>query len=499
MGKAVFAGDEGPRMPTTDRVRPKALRARIMDASEAVDRLVPERGSIAFSCMGGSSLAKEIPEALGRAAASGRRYELTLLTGGATTERFEAAMARVGVRRRFPYLSAPARRAANDGSTEFFDPRIGEFPDLVRRCVFTEGRPIDVAVIEATAIDDHGRVVPSLSVDALPAFVEASRHILIEVNERKPDLTGLHDVYRVRPGVPIPIHRVRDRVGRPYVVVPPSKIAGIVVTDRAEEPSAAYSRALPEDRRTADTVAAFLETELGSWPEGEPFALQLGAGPMASALLDALPLRNLDIWTEGIPARWAEAVGDKVRGISTTAMYLLPGDERVLPEALGDVDRLRRGIVLRPYEVSNSLEVIARLNVVTIQQALEVDLFGGANTSHIGRRIHNGVGGSPDFDRAARLVVVVMPSTASEGRYSRIVPFVSSPDIPRQDVDVVVTDQGIADLRGMSARERARAILDRCVHPSFRDRLETYYRAALARGGHLPMDREAALRFQDEA
>lgn len=480
----------------TDRIRAKSLRSKVMDASEAVERFVPERGSIAFSCMGGSSLAKEVPEALGRAAAAGREYALTLLTGGATTARFEAAMAQVGVRRRFPYLSGQARKGVNDGAVEFFDTRIGEFPDFVRRGHYTDGEPLDVAVIEATAIDERGRVVPALSVDALPAFVEASRRVIIELNERKPDLTGLHDVYRVRPGVPIPVRTVRDRIGVPYVAVPRNKVAAIVRTDRPEEPSAAYDRAGPTDDAIADAIAAFLEAELRSWRAGRRFALQLGAGPLAGALLEALPFRNVDIWTEGIPARWAGALGDRVHGISTTSMYLLPGDEEILDDLLRGRNRILRGIVLRPYDVTNSLEMIARLNVITVQQAIEVDLYGGVNVSHIGSAIHNGVGGSPDFTRAARLVVVAMPSTAAEGRFSRIVPVVSSPDIPRQDIDVLVTEQGSADLRGLSPRERAQAIIDRCSHPSFRDRLQAYYRGASACGGHTPMDWDAAIRFQ---
>ncbi len=492
-----MARHKGAASAMAGRVRSKGLRARIMGAAEAVERFVPERGSIAFSCMGGSSLAKEVPEALGRSAASGRKYDLTLLTGGATTARFEAAVASVGIRRRFPYLSGPARKAVNEGTVEFFDTRIGEFPEFVRRGYFTGGQPIDVAVIEATAIDERGRITPSLSLDALPAFADASRRLIVELNERKPDLTGLHDIYRVRAGVAVPIRGVRDRVGRPYVEVPISKIAAIVLTDRPEEPSAAYSPPVPADRGIAQTVAAFLEKELASkaWTR---FTLQLGAGPVAAALLDALSFRKLDIWTEGIPSRWTEALGDKVRGISSTAMYLLPGDERVLDEAFQHLAKLRRDVVLRPYDVSNSLEVIGRLGVVTVQQAIEVDVFGGANTSHIGSEVHNGVGGSPDFDRAARLVVVVLPSTASGGRFSRIVPLLASPDIPRQDVDVLVTDQGWADLRGLSARERAEAIIDRCSHPTFRDRLEEYWRSAKAKGGHLPFDLDAASRFLRE-
>lgn len=494
----IFDDDRMARESMSERVRSKALQAQIMDATEAVARFVPEQGSIAFSCMGGSSLAKEVPDALRQSAESGRAYELTLLTGGSTTVRFEACMAGLGIRRRFPYLSGAGRKPVNEGAVEFFDSRIGEFPDLVRQGVYTGGKPIDVAVIEATAIDERGHVIPSLSLDAMPAFVDASRKVIIEVNERKPELLGLHDVHRVRPGVPLRIRDVRDRVGKPFVAVPAKKVAAIVVTDREEEPSASYSEPVPEDRRIAEIVASFLEKELQETNASRHFVLQLGAGPLAAALLEVLPFRGIDIWTEGIPARWAEAVGDKVRGISTTAMYLLPGDGAILDRLYEHLEEVRRHVVLRPYDVTNSLEVISRLNVVTIQQAIEVDVFGGVNTSHVGRNAYNGVGGSPDFDRAARLVVVAMSSTAGGGRFSRIVPLVSSADIPRQDVDVLVTEQGFVDLRGLSPRERAETIIDRCGHPSLRDRLWDYWRKAKEKGGHLPFDAEAAVRFQEE-
>jgi acyl-CoA hydrolase len=356
---------------------------------------------------------------------------------------------------------------------------------------------VDVAVVEATAVDERGRLIPSLSVDAMTAFVDASRRVIVELNGRRPDLTGLHDIYRVRPGVPVPIRDVRDRIGRPYVSVPSSKIAAIVRSELDDEPSGAYSGTTPTDSRIAERVVAVLEEELKREAWGGRFVLQLGAGPLAAALMDVLPFRGADIWTEGIPLRWIATLGETVRGISTTSMYQLPGDARLLDELSQRLDRVLKHVVLRPYEVTNSLEVIARLHVVTIQQAIEVDLFGGANTSHVGTRAHNGVGGSQDFTRAARLVIVAMPSTAAADRFSRIVPALASADIPRQDVDVIVTEQGHADLRTLSPRERAEAIIDRCSHPRFRDDLWAYYRKAKEGGGHLPYSLEGALRFEE--
>lgn len=481
----------------SERLQSKALRARVMDADEAVERFVPERGTIAFSCMGGSALAKEIPDALARSADAGRQYELTLLTGGSTSTRFEACIGRLGIRRRFPYLSEAARKAVNEGGVEFFDVRIGEYPDLVRQGTFTGGEPVDVAVVEATAIDERGRLIPSLSVDAMTAFVDASRHVIVELNERRPDLTGLHDNYRVRPGMPVPIRDVRDRIGRPYVSVASSKIAAIVRSERDDEPSGAYSAPTATDSRIAERVVSVLEEELKREEWGGRFVLQLGAGPLAAAMMDVLPFRGADIWTEGIPLRWIATLGETVQGISTTSMYQLPGDGRLLDELSQRLDRVLEHVVLRPYEVTNSLEVIARLRVVAIQQAIEVDLFGGANTSHVGRNAQNGVGGSQDFTRAARLVIVALPSTAAANRFSRIVPSLASADIPRQDVDVLVTEQGHADLQTLSPRERAEAIIDRCSHPRFREDLRAYYRKAKEGGGHLPYSLEGAMRFEE--
>jgi succinyl-CoA:acetate CoA-transferase len=480
----------------TERIRSKALRARVMSPDEAVERFVPAQGSIAFSCMGGSSLAKEIPEALRRSADGSRQYTLTLLTGGATTAAFESCIARLGIRRRFPYLSEAARAGVNDGSVEFFDCRIGEYPELVRKGTFTRG-PLDVAVIEGTSIDERGRLIPGLAVDALPAFVDAARHVIVELNEATPNLRGVHDIYRVQSGRPVPIRDVRDRIGRPYVSIPSSKIAAIIETDKPDEPSAAYSRMGATDLRIAELVAQFLEDDLRPSANQDRFVLQLGAGPVAAALMEALPFKGMDIWTEGIPARWVSVLGEKVRGISSTSLYLLPGDDDVRAELLEQLDRVREHVVLRPYDVTNSLEVITRLGVVTVQQAIEVDLFGAANTSHVGPNAYNGVGGSQDFTRAAALVIVAMASTAAGGRYSRIVPFLSSPDIPRQDVDVLVTDQGRADLRGLSPRERADAIIEGCSHPRFRDALWAYYRKARDGGGHLPFSLPAAMQFQE--
>ncbi|TKI78799.1 acetyl-CoA hydrolase, partial [Bacillus wiedmannii] len=102
--------------------------------------------------------------------------------------------------------------------------------------------------------------------------------------------------------------------------------------------------------------------------------------------------------------------------------------------------------------------------------ALELDIYGNVNSTHVlGTKMMNGIGGSGDFARNARLAIFVTKSIAKGGNISSIVPFVSHVDHTEHDVDVIVTEQGYADLRGLAPRERVELIIENCVHPMYRD------------------------------
>ena len=111
---------------------------------------------------------------------------------------------------------------------------------------------------------------------------------------------------------------------------------------------------------------------------------------------------------------------------------------------------------------------------------IEADIHGAVNSTHLmGSRIQNGIGGSGDFARNAYISIFMSPSTAKGGRISAIVPKASHVDHITQDVQVIVTEQGLADLRGLSPKQRARAIISNCAHPDYRPLLEDYNRRAL--------------------
>jgi succinyl-CoA:acetate CoA-transferase len=147
----------------------------------------------------------------------------------------------------------------------------------------------------------------------------------------------------------------------------------------------------------------------------------------------------------------------------------------------------RDKLVLRPQEITNHPEVIRRLGLIAINTALELDIYGNVNSTNVsGTKMMNGIGGSGDFARNSRLAIFVTKSIAKGGNISSIVPFVSHVDHTEHDVDIIVTEQGLADLRGLAPRERAVKIIENCAHPMYREQLRAYYAEALTRGGHTP-------------
>ena len=112
---------------------------------------------------------------------------------------------------------------------------------------------------------------------------------------------------------------------------------------------------------------------------------------------------------------------------------------------------------------------------------IEADLYGNVNSTHVmGSRIQNGIGGSGDFARNAYISIFMSASTAKGGAISTIVPCASHVDHINQDVQVIVTEQGLADLRGLSPKQRAKVVIETCAHPVYRPMLADYHQRALA-------------------
>ena len=353
----------------------------------------------------------------------------------------------------------------------------------------------DTAVVEVAGVLEDGRLLPSSSVGNNKTWLDQADRIILEVNQwQNAELDGLHDIYygtALPPQrQPIPLTAPDQRIGEPYFRVDPAKVVAVVETNHPDRNSAFNA---PDDTSLAIAghLIEFLQHEVkaGRLPP-ELLPLQSGVGNIANAVLAGLnngPFENLTAYTEVLQDGMLEMLkSGKLRSASATAFSLSP---EALAELNADLRRWHGRILLRPQEISNHPELIRRLGIIAMNGMIEADLYGNVNSTHVmGSSIMNGIGGSGDFARNAYLSVFMTPSTAKGGRISCIVPMVSHVDHTEHDVQVIVTEQGLADLRGLSPKKRAELIIERCAHPDFRPGLHDYYQRACrgAPGQHTP-------------
>jgi acyl-CoA hydrolase len=168
-----------------------------------------------------------------------------------------------------------------------------------------------------------------------------------------------------------------------------------------------------------------------------------------------------------------------------------------LKDLYANINDFRGRLLLRPSEISNCPEIIARLGICSMNTAIEVDIYGHVNSTKIGgSMMMNGVGGSADFTCNAMLSTFTCSSTTKNGCISSIVPFCSHVDHTEHYVDAIITEYGVADLRNKCATEKAEALIA-IAHPDYRPLLREYMQLALQRGGHTPHILPAAFAMHD--
>lgn len=473
-----------------DRIRYQPLQNRLMTAEEAAER-IKDGMVVGLSGFTRSGDAKVVPLALVDAVKKGRRKLKIDVYTGASLGDVDGMMAEAGiVRKRLPFQADPAmRRRINNGEMLFIDQHLSSVGDLLRSGAMPD---VDIAVVEAVAITEAGHIVPSTSVGNNPIFVARAKDVIVELNTKQPlGLEGIHDIYipdeQIARG-PIPLVSVSQRIGVPAIPVDPDKISGIVISDLADTPSRI---AEPDDetRAMAKQLIEFLRQEVaaGRLPENL-MPLQAGVGSTANAILYGFlesEFTNLEMYSEVLQDAVFDLIdAGKIRFASASSVTL---SAKYMAKLRDRIDDYKRKIILRPQEISNHPELIRRLGLIAINAALEVDIYGNVNSTHVlGSKMVNGIGGSADFARNARLTIFVTKSVAKGGAISCVVPFVTHVDHSEHAVDVIVTEQGIADIRGLAPVERARLIIENCSHPDYRDLLLQYFEEALRRGGHTP-------------
>lgn len=458
-----------------------------LTAEEAAE-VIPHGAMVAFSGFTAAGAAKVVSRALaGRARRlhdAGQPFAIRVLTGASTGASIDDALANAdAVSWRAPYqTSVPLRERINDGRVAFVDMHLSHVPHAVLHGIF--GR-VDVAVIEATEVTPDGRVFLTNSIGASPTFLQAADKVIIEVNRfhyRK--ASEMADIVIPKPppySNAIDLDHPLQRIGKTYARVDPEKVVGIVETMLPDElgdftPPDAVSQAI------AGHVVRFLLGELAAGRIPKEFLpLQVGVGNIANAVLAGLganpEIPNFLMYTEVFQAAAYDLMRrGRLLGASTCALMLLPLQ---VIEMVDDFAFFAPRLVLRPQEISNNPAVVRQLGVIALNTALEVDLYGHVNSTHVlGRTMMNGIGGSGDFTRNAYLSIFMCPSIAKGGRISTIVPMCTHVDHNEHSVQVVVTEQGLVDLRGLAPAARAQRMIERCAHPAYRDVLSRYVREA---------------------
>jgi succinyl-CoA:acetate CoA-transferase len=482
---------------SNERIRHPESRAKVMTAEEAV-RLFRDGMMVATS---GSTMGfpKATFGALAERIKTEGRLKIDLLCAGPLSSEFEDVLFEAGgIGRRIGAVGGEKLRGGiNRGEVTFIEGKGSSLPLQVKRGWFG---PLDMAVIEAVGLTEDGQIIPSTAVYDAPEWIAAASQVIVEINLNRPlSLEGLHDIYQ-RGDDPIPIvgnGNPLKRIGVPYFPVDPRKIKAIVISDLGDKPS---KEAKPDAMGAAigQSLVDFFRKEIAAGRLSEslpPF--ELGFGELFGNMMQKIGeggFKNFRFHLPMVTDPVFELVeAGKVEWVEGIALRLSSDAWKRFEQEL---DRYKKLIVLRPFTVINSAELIQRMGVTAINGCLEMDLQGQVNSSHVlGARIMAGIGGTYDYARNSPCSIFIARSTTKGGAISTIVPFVSHVDHTEHDVDVLVTEQGLADLRGLDPRERAAEIIGKCAHPDYRGLLSDYLERAKKEPGHIPFGMEEANSF----
>ena len=341
------------------------------------------------------------------------------------------------------FISANMRSAVNSGTADFTPVFLHEIPDLFRHGPLTP----DVAVIHVSPPDEHGYCSYGVEVSVSKSAAESAKRVIALINPHMPRTLGDSFIHVSKIDcfveVDYPLPEVKP--------LPSSSIQDLI----------------------ADHIAALI-------PDGA--TLQTGIGGIPDAVLRRLTgHRNLGIHTE----LFSTGVMDMIEaGVITNAAKSIHTGKVIAGFVIGTRELYRYihdnpVIELHPTQYVNDPFIISRNDrMVSINSAIEVDLTGQVCADSIGTSFYSGVGGQVDFVRGAARSkdgksIIALPSTAKDGAFSRIVPVLkpgAGVTTSRNDVRIIATEYGIADLFGRTIAQRAQALIS-VAHPDFREEL----------------------------
>ena len=465
-----------------------AVVGKVMSAEAATD-FIQNGDNLGVSGFTPSGYPKAVPLALSERY-KGTDFKVNVWTGASVGPEIDQAMVEAGIMdRRLPYqTNGTLRKAINEGKVKYADIHLSHMAQMVRYGFMANRKGVDVAIVEVCKIKDLGDgkvgLIPTTSMGNSSSYVAGAKKVIVEVNTSQPaGLEGMHDSYvPLDPPnrQPIPITKPEDRIGTTYIPCELDKIVAVVPCDITDKVRPLGE--IDEDaKHMGENLVAFFKKEVaeGRLPKNL-LPLQSGVGSVANAVINGLvnsDFEDLTVYTEVIQDGMFDLIdAGKLRVASGTALTPSPECQKKFYENL---DHYKPYLILRPQEISNSPEVARRIGVIAMNTAIEVDIYGNVNSTHIcGTKLMNGVGGSGDFARNGYLTVFFTNSLAKGGKISSVVPFCSHIDHATLDVDVIVSERGVADLRGLTPKEKAPIIIDQIANPKYQPLLLDYFHRA---------------------
>lgn len=468
----------------SDRIANALLKGKVMSADEAA-QFINNGDAVGMSGFTGAAYPKAVPTAIANRAKEAREkgdeYKINVYTGASTAPDCDGVMAEAGaVNYRMPYQGDPAMRTAiNSGQMKYQDIHLSQSAQYIEHGFL----PIDVAVVEVTRITEEGWLIPSSGVGNNVEFLDHADKIILEVNSwQSLDLEGMHDIYRIQQlpnRTPVPINQPGDRIGKNYIDIDLNKVVAVVETNAADR-NAPFKEPDETSKQIAGHFLDFLEGEVAAGRLAyDGYIMQSGVGNVPNAVMAGLldsKFENIKAYTEVIQDGMLDLIdAGKMTIASSTSFSLSPeAAERMNNEAAN----YRKHIIMRPQQVSNHPEVVRRVGLIATNGMIEADIYGNINSTHIaGSRVMNGIGGSGDFTRNALISSFISPSLAKGGDISAVVPFASHIDHTEHDAMVIITERGVADLRGLAPRDRVKKMIN-IAHPDYQPLLEEYVEAA---------------------
>ncbi len=477
------------------------MALKFITADEAA-ALINNGDNVGFSGFTHAGCPKVVPGAIAKRAkeehGKGNPFKINVFTGASTGDKLDGELTRAeAINFRAPYqTNKDMRNAINNGGVKYCDLHLSTMAQDIRYGYYGK---IKAAVIEACDVTEDGEIVPTCGVGISPTVARLADVVIVELNTWNPkEMRGMHDI--PEPQDPphrkdIPIYAVRDKVGKCFIKIDPAKI--YVVETHVPNEGGHFA---PVDEVTAQigkNVADFFIKEMAEGRMPKSFLpVQSGVGNIANAVLaamgDSKDIPDFDVYTEVIQ----DAVIDLMESgrVKFASGCSLTVSNPCVEKIYKNLDFFKERVLLRPSEYSNNPEVVRRLGVIAINTAIEADIFGNINSTHVmGTKMMNGIGGSGDFTRSAYVSIFVTPSTAKDGKISSIVPLVTHEDHSEHSVKIIISEYGVADLRGKCPRERAEEIINKCAHPDYRPLLHEYLNSSVK--GQTPFDMYNAFAF----